>query len=809
MKREEFREYLQDKIMILDGAMGTLLQKRGMPLGVCPELWSAEHPERVTGILREYIEAGSQVVYTPTLGGNRRKLAEFGLENKVVELNRRLAEITRLAVGESGLVAGDISLTGDYIEPFGEVPFAEAVEVYKEQVKGLLEGGVDLFVIETMMDIQEARAALLAVKESCDLPVWVSMTFNEDGRTIMGTDPVTAVITLQNLGADAVGCNCSTGPEAMIDIIRKMKTHAVVPLIAKPNAGLPILAAGETVFDMSPVEFGSFIRPLVEAGANLIGGCCGTTPEYIKEIKAKIAGLKPVPPKSRQGRVLTSARRTVEIGPQNLRGQNIPAVIVGERINPTGKKALQAELQEGKTTLVRSLALEQAEQGAAVLDVNVGMPGVNEKEIMLKVVADLSTTVDLPLCLDSSDPETLEAALRLYPGRALINSLSLERVKMERLLPVAAKYGAMFILLPVSDAGLPETAEERFKVIEEVYDRAKKYGYHKEDMVVDGLVMTVSTNQRAAVETLKVIAWCTDTFKAATIIGLSNVSFGLPERGWINAAFLAMAVGRGLTMVIANPASEAVMQILKASDLLVGNDPNGRRYIAAVSKEALHRKQFEDIPRSIEEKIYEAVVKGDKERITELVRAAVNEKISPELIVDRYLIPAITHVGDLFAEKIYFLPQLIMSAETMKRAFEYLEPLLGGEEKSPKKNKAKVILATVKGDVHDIGKNIVGLMLKNYGFTVIDLGKDVDAGEIIRRAKKEEADIIGLSALMTTTMAGMKEVIQLAKKEGLKCKFMIGGAVVNRQYAEEIGADGYARDAYEAVKLAESLIDKE
>jgi len=810
MNITQFKELIYQNILILDGATGTELQKRGMPAGVCPEQWVIENPDVIKEIQKAYIDAGSNIIYTCTFGGNGVKLGEFGLSDKTFEINKKLAELSKEAADGKCLVAGDIASTGRFIKPLGDMDFEECVKIYKEQVRGLLAGGVDLFVIETMLDIQEARAALLAVKESCDLPVCVSMSFDESLRTLTGTDPVTALITLQSLGADVVGCNCSTGPEHMLEIIAKMKPYAKVPLMAKPNAGLPRLVNGVTVFDMEAKEFGSYAERFVQAGVNLIGGCCGTAPDYIKELYRNCRGLAPQQPVFSQYSAITSSRKTVFFG------VNKPVAIVGERINPTGKKNLQAELKEGTFNEIRRFAHEQIEKGAEILDVNVGMPGIDEKEVMVNVVNLLSSICDAPLCLDSSSPEVLEAALRIYPGRALINSISLEKIKIEKLLPIAAKYGAMFILLPLSDEGVPEKAIQRQVIVQEVFNKAAVYGYQKSDIVVDGLVMTVSSNQEAALETLKLIEWCSREFGCGTIVGLSNVSFGLPERSWINAAFLSMAIAKGLTMAIANPSSDLLMSIKMACDVLIKNDINSRNYIAYFNNrdKALtginitggkntDGKNSGD--KNTGEKIFDAVLNGDNEGIGLLIEKAVSEKIAPQDIVDQYLIPAINQVGKLFDEKKYFLPQLIQSAETMKSGFTILEPLLKQNSKIDEKEAIVIVIATVKGDIHDIGKNIVALMLRNYGFKVYDLGKDVSAEKIIEEAKRLKAHIIGLSALMTTTMVEMKEVINLAKEQGLRCKFMIGGAVVNEEYAKTIGADGYSRDAYEAVKLAKRL----
>jgi len=802
MNRKTFNALLMGHLLILDGATGTTLQKNGMPSGVSPEKWAIDNPDVLVSLQEAYFKAGSHAVLSFTFGGNRPKLDEYGLGGDTREINRRLAQISRRAAGKEGLVAGDISSTGRFIAPFGDMPFETAVTCYKEQVAGLLEGGVDFFVIETMIDMQETRAAILAVKGTCDLPVCVSMTFNQDGRTLTGTDPVTALITLQAMGADAVGCNCSTGPQDMLEIIRAMKTYAKVPLLAKPNAGLPKLIGEKTVFDMGPEEFGQYGPLLAGAGVSLIGGCCGTDPSYIKELQSNLKGIRPAPIMNPSFSALTSIRKTVEIGPQ------FPVAVIGERINPTGKKALQDELREGKTTEVRRLAVEQASRGAAILDVNVGMPGIDEKHMMTELVGLLATCVEAPLCIDSSDTEVLEAALRVYPGRALINSISGESVKLERLLPIAARYGAMFILLPLDDKGIPKTAQERKGLVETIYARACEYGFTRSDIIVDGLVMTVSADQGAAKETLELIGWCSREFPVNTIIGLSNVSFGLPERSHINNAFLAMAMAEGLTAVIANPSSEGLGPIKMAADVLTGKDENSRRYIAAHS--AWIKPKDMVAGRTVEKEdildcLFNTIVEGDRDIITSLLQKALAEGHRPDDLVNRHLIPAVIKVGELYEQKRYFLPQLMQSADAMKKAVEFLEPLME-EGVAEASNKAQVVLATVKGDIHDIGKNIVALMLRNYGFIVHDLGKDVEARLIVDKARETGAEIIGLSALMTTTMVQMKNVIDLAKAEGLKCRFMIGGAVVNQAYADEIGADAYAADAHMAVKMAMKLI---
>lgn len=808
MTKQAFRELLEKGIFILDGATGTQLQKAGMPQGVCPEQWVIEHPHVIQELQRRYIEAGSHGVYACTFGCNEIKLSEFGLEDRLVEMNTELVKISREAVGDRGYVIGDLSPTGAQMFPLGPYHFEDVVKGYKKQVKALVEAGVDLFVIETMMDIKEARAALIAVKETCDLPIMVSMTYEKSGFTLNGTDPMTAVITLQNLGADAVGCNCSTGPDDMISIVKAMKPYAKVPLLVKPNAGLPQFEQGETIFDMDADTFAKYGLELVEAGANIIGGCCGSTPEFIEKLAGSVQSREPVRWLEKQGSRITSERMTVTIG------QDEPTIVVGERINPTGKKRLQAELRQKNMDYVVALAKDQLEKGAKILDVNVGMNGIDEVEIMKLAIEQLSTHVKAPLCIDSSNIDAIEAALRVYPGRALVNSISLEQHKIDRLLPIAKKYGAMFILLPLSDKGLPESMEEKHAIIKKVYNHAEAIGYKKEDIIVDGLVTTVASNHLAGTQTLETIEWCTKTFGVGTIMGLSNISFGLPRRKLVNTAFFAMAIGKGLTMAIANPSDELLMQIKLACDVLSTRDKDSLEYIKACRDNkkdtpapevikptrAVASKKEEDIL----SKIFHMVVEGEKGSILDTVKNAVGEGHLPKTIIEEHLIPAITKVGDLFEDKTYFLPQLIMSAEAMKRAMDYLDPLLEQEEhlQGPKK---KVVIATVKGDIHDIGKNLVALMLKNYGYDIYDLGKDVAREVIVAKAKEVDADIIALSALMTTTMLEMEHVIELVKQEGIRAKVIIGGAVITEDYAKEIGAHGYSRDANEAVRLVSEL----
>lgn len=815
MTREAFRELVKKGPVLLDGATGTNLQKAGMPVGVCPEQWILENSEVLIDLQKQYVEAGTDILFAPTFTASRIKLKEYGLEDHLEEMNRKLVALSKEAAkGTNALVAGDLTMTGEQLYPLGDLMFEDLVDVYKEQAKIIAEAGADLFVVETMMSLQECRAAVLAIREVCDLPVMVSLTYNEDGRTLYGTDPVTAVVVMQSLGADAVGMNCSTGPEAMLEPIAKMAEYAAIPLLAKPNAGMPELIDGQTVFNVEPEEFAEVGKKLVEEGAAIIGGCCGTTLEHIRALKEAVKGIPVKAPLQTKRRMLTSERKSVEI---TLDGR---FMVIGERINPTGKKKLQAELKEGSLNLVRTMALEQEENGASILDINMGMNGIDEKEMMLRTIYEVTSTVDCPLCIDSSHVDIIEAALRIYPGRALINSISLEKEKFEKLLPIAKKYGAMFILLPLSDEGLPKDSAEKHGIIRTIMDEAVRIGMAKEDIIVDGLVATIGANPNAALECFETFSYCKNELELPTACGLSNISFGLPERTYVNTAFLTMAIANGLTMAIANPSQELLMNAAFASDMLLNKKESDIRYIERMNflsekYAGMERVMVQKTPagtsaaggetrkESTGSGVFQAVLKGNKEHVLEEVKKMLDGGAKPDEIINEHLIAAINEVGELFDKKKYFLPQLISSANTMKLAIEYLEPML---ERSNTEAMATIVVATVEGDIHDIGKNLVVLMLKNYGYHVIDLGKDVPADVIVDTAMNEGAKVIGLSALMTTTMMRMKDVVELAKEKGCTAKIVIGGAAITESFSDEIGADGYSKDAAECVKLVERLL---
>lgn len=827
MTREEFRQWANDNIIILDGATGSNLIKAGMPVGVCPEQWCINNPDVIMELQKEYVKSGTNILYAPTFSGNAIKLKEYKLDNQIEFINRELVKMSKESAAGKAYVAVDITMTGHQLYPVGDLQFEELVDVYKEQISYAIMEGADLIVVETMMSLGECRAALIAAREVCDLPVMVSLTFDKDGRTLFGTDPKTAVVVLQSMGVDAIGANCSTGPDMMVHIIKEMCEYAQIPVIAKPNAGLPKLLDGVTIYDMGPQEFADDMMMLIENGATIVGGCCGTTPQHIKALcdKIKEKGEKNLleaanGAKEHKSKRMLSTERNIT--PIDIDGR---FMIIGERINPTGKKVLQAQLKEGCLDLVNEMAQNQVESGADILDINVGMNGIDETKTMIDVVYEVISVTDVPLCIDSSYPEVIEAALRIYPGRALINSISLEEKKIKNLLPVAKKYGAMFILLPVSEAGMPKDMDERKRFIDEIIKEAAKYGLCKDDIIVDGLVNTIGAKKDAAIETLQTIGYCKNELGIATVCGLSNISFGMPQRQFVNSAFMAFAIKEGLTMAIANPSQDLLVNTAYASDLLKNIEDADIRYINRVNEHPVTIVSGEGVVVKKEEKtsdnekkqpdgkkaqdvvqVFEDVVKGNKRHIVDAVKDEMNKGTPAGRIVDSMLIPAINHVGDLFDKQIYFLPQLIASAQTMKMGIDYLEPYLLSDDEDGEK--VTIIMATVEGDVHDIGKNLVVLMLKNYGYNVIDLGKDVPAQTIVDAARDNNAAIIGLSALMTTTMMEMKKVVELVKEQIPGTMVIIGGAVTTQSFADEIHADGYSADAKEACELVKKLLEK-
>ena len=805
MNKELFKTLLNSRVVILDGATGSNLMDKGMPVGVCPEEWIINNPKALIDLQREYIKAGSNIILAPTFTANRIKLSEYGLENDIEEIINKLVGFSKEAIaleGHRGYVAGDMTMTGKQLYPIGDMQFEELVEVYKEQAKYLYEAGVDLFVIETMMSLAETRACVLAIKETCDLPIMASLTFNEDGKTLFGSTPEAVAVVLQSLGVDAVGINCSTGPMEMIPLIKQMIKYADIPVFAKPNNGMPEVIDGVTKYTMTPDTFADYGLKLVECGIKAIGGCCGTTPKHIAALARKVRTVKIEIEESDKAKTKSVISSESEICELDVDGRFL---VIGERINPTGKKKLQEQLRQGSMDLVVEMAESQTSYGADILDINMGTNGIDELSMMQKAIYSVIGVTNRPLCIDSSHIDVIEQALRIYPGRALINSISYEERKCRPLMKIAAKYGAMVILLPLSDAGLPKNLEEKIDIINKLLEVAKEEGVPRDSIVIDGLVTTVGANKNAAIETLETIDYCKNVLHLPTVCGLSNISFGLPERININTAFLTMAISKGLTMAICNPSQAQLMNAALASDLLIAKDNSDNRYVEnVVAVENVATTSNESKNKIEGSKVFVDVVKGLSDTIISDVCIELDAGKSPKDIIDNDLIPGVNKVGELFEQKKYFLPQLIAGANAMDKAIDYLTPMLGSEDN--KEKKGTVVIATVEGDIHDIGKNLVVLMLKNYGYEVIDLGKDVKCDEIIKAAKEYNADIIGLSALMTTTMMRMKEVVVAVKDNNLKCKVVIGGAVVSSDFAKEINADGYSKDANEAVKVIDRLL---
>ena len=813
----DFRKILHNRQRLcFDGALGTMLQMRGLPAGVSPEAFCLESPEVLRGIHMEYLRAGANVITTGTFGGTTFKLPA-GLEP--VAFNREMARIAKAAIAEVRsqkavdrpcFVAGSMGPVGHFLRPLGPLTFSELVAAFRLQVRGLLQGGADLILAETHFDLGELRALTVAVREESDLPLGASMTFDGE-ETLTGTSPEVFRETMLNMGVDFISINCSSGPEQMRAIAARIVQDCPVPVLAEPNAGLPELENGKTVFRLAPEPFASLTVGFAEDGVSMLGGCCGTTPEHIAALSRAMQSLPPLGPlpKEKQGIVLTSRAEMVRLGPGE------PVRFIGERINPTGKKKLTAELQAGEYAQALIFAEEQTAAGARILDVNVGAPLVDETVMLPELVERLIARWTVPLSLDSSNPEAVRAGLETYPASCLVNSISGEAGRMETLGPLCRKFGAPFILLPLRGGDLPVTVGQRIRIIEEMLAQAESLGIPRRLIMVDVLALAASSVSGAVAAALDTIRYCVVEQGLPTTIGLSNISFGLPARELLNSAFLSMAAGAGLTSCIAHPGNERMRDTLAAVNALLEYDRNSEYFTdnyanwTPMSGSGTAAPSGGGAPEASggkQEKagLEQAVIKGRKEDILALVDAALAEGADPFGLVNERLIPAITEVGRKYEAKEYFLPQLLRSAETMQTAFIRLKPLL--EERQGGVERPVVIMATVEGDIHDIGKNIVSLMLGNHGFEVVDIGKDRKAEEIVAAARDKGASLIGLSALMTTTMVRMEDTVKLIKEHELPIKVMVGGAVVTETYAEAIGADGYATDAVGCVRLARELL---
>ncbi|MBI5520162.1 MAG: homocysteine S-methyltransferase family protein [Desulfovibrio sp.] len=806
----DFRSLLNDgRIHFFDGGFGALLQSRGLPPGIAPEMFGLKNPEPVAAIHAEYAAAGAEVVTTNTFGGTRFKL-DPGVDARA--LNRELARTAKKAVGGRAFVAGSVGPTGHFVQPMGDLSFRDMVAAFREQILGLAEGGADLILGETHFDLAEAKAIVIAAREAADilsrdLPVGVTMTF-EGEKSLTGTTPLTFIDTMQNLGVDLLGTNCSAGPEQIVEVVKAMLPRLSTPLLVQPNAGLPELdEEGRTVFRLGPDDFARQCRAFAEMGAKFLGGCCGTTPAHIAALKAAVGDMpyaKP-DPQDKSPLVLTCRASSVTFGGEN------PLIVIGERINPTGKKALSEELVQNAHAEALRLATEQIAQGAGVLDVNVGAPMVDEKTVLPSLALALSSRFEVPLSLDTSDPVAMENALWTQAGSPLVNSISGEPGRMEQLGPLCKKFGAPFILLPLEGRKLPYTAAERIAVIERLLGQAEDLGIPRRLVMVDALVLTVSSKALAARHCLETIRHCAEVWGLPTTMGLSNVSFGLPARELLNSTFLALSMGAGLSSCIANPASQRLREAAASAEVLLARDANAGRYIASYAGWAPATGGSVSAGAAATgtgkaSTPQEAVIRGDKAGLLAMVEAALAQGTDPFKLVDEALIPGILEVGRKYERKEYFLPQLLRSAEAMQAGFARLEPLLLASGRAEKKT--PIVMATVEGDIHDIGKNIVCLMLKNHGFEVFDLGKDVPARQIVDEAERVGAGVIGLSALMTTTMVRMEDTVNLIRERGLHIKVMVGGAVVTEAFAQSIGADGFSRDAVAAVKLAAKLSGK-
>ncbi|MCG8541451.1 MAG: homocysteine S-methyltransferase family protein [Clostridia bacterium] len=786
----QIQNLINNNFLLFDGAMGTMLQEKGLKGGELPEGYNIHSPEIVYEIHKKYIEAGADVVTTNTFGANRLKLKDspYSVEQVIKEAVKIAKKAAR-----GKLVALDIGATGQMFQPFGTLSFNDAYDIFKEQVIAGREAGADIILIETISDLYEARAAILAAKENSDLPVFCTMTFQENMRTLMATDPMTMVEVLEGLGVDVLGVNCSLGPKQLQPIIDKILDRATIPVMIQPNAGLPKLVDGETVYDLTAPEFAEEIRYMAEKGVTVFGGCCGTDPEFIKAVKDNLRNLKPRRLQNKKLTTACSSKKTVILGES--------VKVIGERINPTGKKKLKEALVKNDIDYIISEAIAQKETGSDILDINLGLPEIDEKEMMRKAIIELQSIIDLPFQIDSVKVDVIEEALRIYNGKAIINSVNGKASSMEKIFPIAKKYGACVIGLTLDEEGLPKTAEKRVEIATKIIETAKTYGIPEENILIDCLVLTASAAQEAVMETLRAIPMIKAKYNVKTVLGASNVSFGLPNRKIINSTYLTLALGYGLDAPITDSTSESLMDVIRAFKVIVNQDKQCKEYIEFYSNLPKEEGKKKEIGRNLKE----IVIAGMKDEAKIKTKELLETKVPME-IVDSHLIPALDVVGEKYERGEMFLPQLIRSAETVKRAFEVIKEKLIVEGQN-RISKGRIILATVRGDIHDIGKNIVKILLENYGFEVIDLGKDVPIEEIVNTARKENIKLVGLSALMTTTVQSMEETIKELRKNGIDCSIMVGGAVLNREYAEMIGANYYGKDARESINIAKRFFN--
>ena len=797
-----FTDFLKDNIVRLDGGMGTLLQVQGLMPGEHPERWNVTHSEIITRIHREYYEAGSNVICTNTFGANCLKFDEDELKTII----RAAVENAKAARDASGgdqpkYIALDVGPTGKLLKPLGDLDFEDAVKLFAKTVRIGAACGVDLILIETVNDSYETKAALLAAKENCDLPVLVSNAYGEDGKLMTGATPSAMAAMLEGLGADAIGANCSLGPDQLRSVVEELLSCASVPVILKPNAGLPRVVDGVTVYDVNPESFAESLTDLVRAGVRVIGGCCGTTPEYIRALTKNTAKLCPVPVTEKNVTVVSSYTHAVVFGDS--------PILIGERINPTGKKRFKQALLEKDMDYILSEGVKQEESGVHVLDVNVGLPEIDEAEMLASAVCELQAVTALPLQIDTADPRAMEIALRRYNGKAMINSVNGKRESMDAIFPLLKKYGGVVVALTLDENGIPDTADGRVAIAEKILAVATEYGIAKKNIVFDTLAMTVSADNRAALATLESLRRIRCELGCHTSLGVSNVSFGLPNRDAVNGTFFALALAGGLSAAIMNPYSADMMKTYYAYRALAGLDENCAEYIDkaasfAVDASAPTSSATDNTASDGASELQRAIIKGFKDKAAEITKSLL-VTARPLDIVNGDIIPALNTVGEGFEKKTVYLPQLLMSAEAAKAAFEVIKSHMAGSGNTAKRG--PIVIATVHGDIHDIGKNIVKLLLENYGFDVIDLGKDVPPSAVVDAVVSHHAPLVGLSALMTTTVPAMEETIRQLHKAAPRCRIIVGGAVLTRDYADRIGADKYAKDAMEAVRYAEEIIE--
>ncbi|VAX17835.1 5-methyltetrahydrofolate--homocysteine methyltransferase [hydrothermal vent metagenome] len=792
---------LKKRILILDGSMGALLQNRGLPPGHAPDLWNIENRAPVIEAHAQYARAGSDIILTNTFGATRLRLGDYNAQDKVKEINKAAVANARKAA-PNVFIGGDVGPLGGILAPAGDISFDEAVEIFREQIEVFVQEGVDLIAIETMFDLMEIKAAVIAANDvRGNIPVMASMTFADGAVTDTGTDPVTAAVTLEGLRVDIVAVNCSTGPEPMVSVVERLATATSLPVAVEPNAGLPVNRGGQTVFEMPMETLAGFAKSFVTAGANILGGCCGSTPEYIAMIAKSLKGVRPIERSRVGGMSFTSRMVTIEAG----EGQ--PFVKIGEKINPTGRKKFAESIKDNRVDMVIADARKQYEMGAMALDVNVGVPLIDEAAAMEKAIISVQNVVPIPLVIDSSYTSALEAGLKVYPGRALVNSINGESERLEEVAPLIKRYGSSVIAL-LADDDIPETAVGRVKIAEKILRRLEDMGISKDVVIFDCLALVVSAMQEGARQTLETIRTVKREFGRPTVAGVSNVSFGLPQRKSINNSFLAMAIGAGLDAAIVNPYDEGMTKTVASASLFAGRDPECRVFIDMMNEQEQQdgKEKKSAAEKTTLEKMSEAVLEGDRETIAGLTQQALDEGHEAMKLFVEVLTPAIRQLGDLFAQRKKFIPHLVAAADSMKRAVAVLDPILKKERKLAEK-KGNIIFATVKGDIHDIGKNVCVTMLSNFGFNVVDLGKNVPMENILMAAKENNADIIALSALMTTTMMQMKVVIEEIKAKNLPYKVMVGGAVVTKSFADEIGADAYGKNVGEVTPVTEGLME--